>query len=245
MDPEAVRAFYQKEAVVMHYASAVNRVGLWKSEAFLLTRLFRPEQRLLELGCGAGRISFGLAELGYRSLIATDYSPPMVAMAQRIGRERHMEVPFSVADACSLPFEDASFEGGIFGFNGLMQIPHSSRRLQAMCEISRVLKPGSHFFFTTHDRENPKRRKQWKKDRKMWNAGRQHEDYDEFGDCIGDTRWGDMYIHIPIREEINGQLEVAGFRLLSCAKRSTLAAEDAVTREFSDECLLWVATRKG
>lgn len=244
MEPETVRAFYEKEDVVLHYAAAVHRVGLWKSEEFLLTRLFRPDQHLLELGCGAGRITFGLVDLGYRSIMPTDYSAGMIDMAKRIAQERRIELGFQVADACNLPFEDASFDGAIFGFNGLMQIPHSSRRLQAMREVARVLRPGSHFFFTTHDRSNPKRRKQWKKDRKMWEAGRQPAAYDEFGDCIGETRWGEMYIHIPIREEISSQLDRAGFRLLSCEKRSMIAVEDQATREFSDECLMWVVTRK-
>ena len=244
MDPEEVKAFYEKKDVVIHYAVAVNRVGLWQSEELLLTRVFNTDQKLLELGCGAGRISVGLAELGYTSLVATDYSEEMVDMARYVMEDKNLEVPLLVADACELPFEDESFEGAIFGFNGLMQIPHSSRRLQALHEIARVLKPGSKFFFTTHDRENPKHRKEWNKDRKKWVAGLQHEGCDEFGDRIGDTEWGEMYIHIPIREEIEAKLEIAGFRLVTCKKRSELAHEDRATREFSDECLMWVVAKK-
>jgi len=230
--------------VVTHYALAVNRVGLWKSEEFLLTRLFKSDQKILELGCGAGRIAAGLHALGYTNLLATDYSEEMINTARSVFQEKAIPFQLEVADACELPYEDESFEGAIFGFNGLMQIPHSSRRMQAMCEIARVLIPGSHFFFTTHDRDNPKHRKEWNKDRKKWVAGLQHEDCDEFGDRIGDTEWGEMYIHIPVREEIEAQLELSGFRLVSCSKRSEIAVEDRATREFSDECLMWVVAKK-
>ena len=244
MDPEGVKSFYEKDGVVFHYATAVNRVGLWNSEELLLTRLFSPSQKLLELGCGAGRIAFGMHELGYHSITATDYSEDMVDMARKIAIEKKVVMPFRVVDACWIPYEDESFDGAIFGFNGLMQIPHSLRRLQALSEIARILKPGSHFFFTTHDRENPKHKREWKKDRKMWKADRQHEDCEEYGDRIGETEWGEMYIHVPIREEIISQLEETGFRLLSCEKRSAIALEDRATREFSDECLIWVVTKK-
>lgn len=245
MDPEEVKAYYSKQEVVFHYALSVNRVGLWRSEEILLTRLFSPSQKILELGCGAGRISFGLHALGYHFLKPTDYSQNMVEMARTIAEEKRVDLAFDVADACNLQgMEDGSFEGAIFGFNGLMQIPQQLRRLLAMKEIARVLKPGSHFFFTTHDRTNPKHRRLWKRDLKQWRKGEQPKEYDQFGDCIGETQWGEMYIHVPIREEIEAQLVEAGFRLLSCEKRSTIALEDQATREFSDECLMWVATKK-
>jgi len=244
MDPEEVKAFYQKEDVVLHYASAVYGVGLWRSEELLLTRLFLPQQKILELGCGAGRISFGMHALGYHSITATDYSESMIEMARSISEERGISQLFEVADACSLPYEDNVFDGAIFGFNGLMQIPHSSRRMQAMGEICRVIKKGSHFFFTTHDRTNPRHKKHWKHEQKLWKYGEQPEKYDEFGDRIGDTAWGEMYIYVPVREEIMGQLEVSGFRLLTCEKRSVIAVEDQATRDFSDECLIWVATKR-
>ena len=46
-DPVAVR----------HFVDAATRLGLWASEEAVLTRVFDPEQTLLECGCGAGRSS--------------------------------------------------------------------------------------------------------------------------------------------------------------------------------------------
>ena len=85
---------------------------------------------ILELGCGVGRISFGLHELGYKHLLATDYAKNMIQRARDLSMKMGYPVPFRVCDATHLEFEDAIFEGVIFGFNGLMQIPKESNRIQ-------------------------------------------------------------------------------------------------------------------
>jgi ubiquinone/menaquinone biosynthesis C-methylase UbiE len=243
MNPEEVKAFYENDGVVLHYATAVNRVGLWNSEELLLTRLFRPDQKLLEIGCGAGRIAFGLHNLGYRNLTAVDYSPDMIGIARNIAAEKSISLDLRVGDATQLEFSDESFDGAIFGFNGLMQIPSQARRQGALEEIFRVIKPNGFFFFTTHDRDNPRHRKHWKKDQKQWKSGNQRPEYEDFGDRIGDTEWGEMYIHIPTKEEMIERLTAAGFRLLSCQSRCLVALESKETRQFSDECLMWVVKK--
>ena len=74
MKPKVVQDFFEKEQVVDHYAVATRRVGLWASEENILTKLFQKDDNLLEIGCGTGRISFGLWDLGYRILTGIDYS---------------------------------------------------------------------------------------------------------------------------------------------------------------------------
>ena len=243
MDPDIVRAFYENDDVVLHYAAAVNRVGLWKSEELLLSRLFYPGDKLLEIGCGAGRIAFGLRKIGYRHVTAIDYSREMIGVAKAIAEDKSLEMDFRVGDATKLTFQDEQFDGVIFGFNGLMQIPGRQRRQQALGEIYRVMKPDTYFFFTTHDRDNPKQRKHWKKDRRLWDSGIQRDEYEDFGDRIGGTEWGEMYIHIPQKDEMSQAVADAGFRLLSCSPRSLIARESRATREFSDECLMWVVKK--
>ena len=84
MDP--VKQYFESQTVVEKYAAATKRVGLWISEEKVFTRLFEKEAAILELGCGAGRIAFGLYELGYRYLMATDFSRPMVQQAKQIAQ---------------------------------------------------------------------------------------------------------------------------------------------------------------
>ena len=77
----------------------------------------------------------------------------MVAEARRINETFEYGIFFHHGDATALDYEDETYDGAIFGFNGLMQIPGRENRRRAMREIFRVLVPGSWFVFTTHDRD--------------------------------------------------------------------------------------------
>jgi len=86
-------------------------------------------------------------------------SRKMVSRAKSLVQLLNYPVDFGLQDATDLDFADNVFDGAIFGFNGLMQIPGSASRRKAMGEVFRVLRPGSWFVFTAHDRtasENPK-----------------------------------------------------------------------------------------
>ncbi|MCX6944870.1 MAG: class I SAM-dependent methyltransferase, partial [Opitutales bacterium] len=54
---QVVRDDFNDLLAVMHYTRAAHRLGLWASERILLERWFPdPQARLLEAGCGAGRV---------------------------------------------------------------------------------------------------------------------------------------------------------------------------------------------
>lgn len=245
MESKVVKAFFQKSSVVRHYASATNAVGLWESEEKVCTRVFAKDKPLLELGCGAGRIAIGLWELGYRDIVAIDFAREMVEEARKIGTLLNYGIDFRQGDATALKFEDEQFDGAIFGFNGLMQIPRRDNRYRAMCEAWRVIRPGSYFVFTSHDRSNPKNRKYWQQEQRRWNQGEQQRELDEYGDIYRETPHGKMYIHSPELQEIREDLKKAGFVLEVEMPRSTLANEPQRVRAFSDECRFWIARKKG
>ena len=78
----------------------------------------------------------------------------MIKRAVKIQTERKSNIHFLQEDATRLSFPSCSYQGVIFGFNGLMQIPHRHNRKKAMAECFRVLEPGGRFVFTSHDRSN-------------------------------------------------------------------------------------------
>lgn len=238
-----VKGYYRDPKVVDHYSDASQRVGLWLSEQKLFTALFQPDQALLELGCGAGRISLGLYALGYQRLLATDFSHEMVVRAREIAESRNCQLAFRVADATRLNFEENHWDGAIFGFNGLMQIPLRAQRKVAMGEVFRVLKPGACFVFTTHDRNIQRHKVFWKREAELWRKGKQNPRLLEFGDMLDERVTPNLYIHIPDTEEIRRDLKETGFKIEQDMLRSTIANENQQVRDFSDECRFWIARK--
>ncbi len=243
MKKAEVRKFYNQEDVVGHYARATTDIGLWLSEEKIFQRVFSTEDSILELGCGAGRIAVGLYELGYTKVFATDYSRKMVGKARALAQLLGYDIDFGVQDATDLDFGEEVFDGAIFGFNGLMQIPGAEGRRKALAEISRVLRPGGWFVFTAHDRNASEHPKFWKTETRRWREGRQDPDLIDFGDRIGGTPWGDLYIHVPDANSIRSELKQVGFRVDADVLRSKIADEPPAVREFSDECRFWVAQK--
>lgn len=242
---KAVHAYFDSDEVVEHYAAAAGRVGLWESEEKIFRRLFKPEETLLELGCGAGRIAFGLYELGYRNLMAVDFARGMVRRARHMAEVLEYAIPFRVGDATELEFEDAVFDGAIFGFNGLMQIPEAARREAALREIFRVLRPGAWFVFTSHDRERSLDQAFWEAEEKRWASGEQAAGLHEFGDRLEAEATGVHFMHVPTVAEMEAAIAKVGFRIEVHLMRSELAMESARVRDFSDDCRFWVLQRPG
>lgn len=242
-DDDGVKRYFEADVVVEHYARAAARLGLWRSEEKIFTRLFRREDALLELGAGVGRIAIGLHELGYRNILATDYARAMVQRARGLCKVLEYPIPFHVADARDLQFEDAIFEGAIFGFNGLMQIPLAADRERALREVLRVLRPGAWFAFTTHDRERSRHQAFWAAEQARWEQGQQAVDLERFGDRVEAAETGVHFMHVPAVAEVEAELGRVGFRIEASVMRSELTGEPEEVEAFSDDCRFWVVQK--
>src|SRR5690625_1390972 len=182
---------------VDHYRAALERIGLWASEEILFEEFFSKNDRLLDLGCGAGRIAFGLWDRGYRKIEGIDISEKLIGTAQKHAEKTGRPIPFFVGDATDLKLADESFDGVIVGFGGLMQIPGRNRRRKALQEIRRILADGGILIFTTHDREMEEYREFWKKEaEEPLGAGL------EFGDLHEEGPHGLIFVHVPDRKEV-------------------------------------------
>ena len=104
-----------------------------------------PQPRCLEIGCGQGVVTQVLVERCNAQVIASDYDPAQVAVAQERLADLGGPVEFRVVDARAMPFDDAAFDA-VFSFGVLHHIPGAWR--EAVAETARVLKPGGWFVFT-------------------------------------------------------------------------------------------------
>jgi ubiquinone/menaquinone biosynthesis C-methylase UbiE len=109
-------------------------------------RVHWPYPSALEIGCGTGFFLLNLMQAGVIAADGghvTDISPGMVEVAQRNAKQLGFEVDGRVADAESLPYDDASFDL-VVGHAVLHHIPDVELALR---EVLRILKPGGRFVF--------------------------------------------------------------------------------------------------
>lgn len=108
--------------------------------------LFRPGTWVVDLGCGPGSITLGLAP-GSR-VTGVDRDADQVAMARSAARRAgRSTVDFLVASAYDLPFADSSVD---VAFSHAL-FEHLARPLEALAELHRVLKPGGRLALSTSD----------------------------------------------------------------------------------------------
>ena len=107
--------------------------------AHLLPHL-KPGQRILDVGCGPGNISVGLAQaVEPGTLYGIDQAESQVDLARAVAASQRQEnVVFQVGDATALPFEDGFFD--VVHCHDVLLHVADTRAL--LVEMLRTLKPG-------------------------------------------------------------------------------------------------------
>jgi SAM-dependent methyltransferase len=110
-----------------------------REAAFLLPHL-RPGMRLLDVGCGPGTITLGLAAaVAPGSSVGLDLEPGVLERGRREADARGVRnLRFEVGQAYALPFPDGSFDA-VFAHTLLEHVDDPPRALR---EARRVLVPG-------------------------------------------------------------------------------------------------------
>ncbi|GAB3939699.1 class I SAM-dependent DNA methyltransferase [Micromonospora vulcania] len=106
-------------------------------DAFAAAVTSGGDTRVLDAGCGAGRMSRYLADRGCR-VQGVDLSPSMVAMARR----DHPDLAFTVGSLTELPYPDDQFAGVLLWYSIIHTPPAGQARIFA--EATRVLRPAGH-----------------------------------------------------------------------------------------------------
>ncbi|MEV0183450.1 methyltransferase domain-containing protein [Streptomyces sp. NPDC050625] len=131
----ATRAFFTRRAATWEerfaddgprYAAAAERMDL------------RPGQRVLDVGCGTGRVLPALrAQVGDGGIVlGIDLTPAMLTAVTREGRDA--DGSLLLADACRLPLQDGAVDG-VFSAGPVNHVPDPAAALR---EWARVTAPG-------------------------------------------------------------------------------------------------------
>lgn len=107
--------------------------------------------RLLDLGCGTGRLSVGFAQQGYRCL-AVDLSEEMLAVVGDKARAASVAIDrakINLVDLSSLA--DASFDYAACLFQTLGMIAGAEARQQVVAHVLRLLRRGGVFVLHAHN----------------------------------------------------------------------------------------------
>lgn len=125
-----------------YLTSAVHAQGV-EFAALCAALADRPTARVLDLGCGAGHVSFQVADLA-AEVVAYDLSAEMLAVVAETAAARGLaNIVTERGAAEQLPFADASFD---FVFSRY-SAHHWSDLGVALREVRRVLKPGGQAAF--------------------------------------------------------------------------------------------------
>lgn len=143
---ERVRGIFSGIAADYDRLNAVLSLGLdalWRRSVVRMSGV-TSESRVLDLCCGTGDLALAMARHGRPAeVLATDFVPEMMAVAERKAAKRPLPAPlrFAQADAQALPFADESFDVVTVGF-GVRNLPDRAADFR---EVRRVLRPGGRY----------------------------------------------------------------------------------------------------
>jgi ubiquinone/menaquinone biosynthesis C-methylase UbiE len=122
-----------------------NAQTLGRRDVPFWTRVARRMRgRVLELGCGTGRISVPLLRAGI-DLVGIDRSAPMLARIPTVTASAARRRPFVRGDIRGLPFRDRSCAAVIAPYGILQSLIRARDLDDTLASVARVIKPGGTF----------------------------------------------------------------------------------------------------
>ena len=135
MDSVDLRDSWEAQAEQwIRWARTPGHDSFWRYHRDQFVRLLPPSgKRTVDVGCGEGRLTRHLKQLGH-AVVGIDASPSLVAAA----READSAMDIRLADAASIPLEDACADLAV----AFMSLHDIDAMPTAVKEVARILAPG-------------------------------------------------------------------------------------------------------
>ncbi|WP_327702213.1 class I SAM-dependent methyltransferase [Streptomyces decoyicus] len=164
----------------------------------LLDAYVPQSARVLDYGCGYGRLTAELAGLGYGAVRGVDVSAALIAR----GRREHPGLELMRCPGLPLPFEDGAFDAALL-FAVLTCVPGDADQTAIVGELGRLVRTGGVLYLS---------------DVPLQNDALNRERYARFAERYGtygvfETPDGGVFRHHP-PERLRGLLREAGFSVL-------------------------------
>ena len=136
---ERSRAFYRALGAT---GLAIRTKPEWDAQIVsALLELLPPGGRVLDVGCGYGRIAIPLAERGYE-VTGFDIARNLLRAGRREAARRGVPVRFDEGSMTALPYPTGTFDIVISLWSAYYELLEEAEQIAALGEMARVLRPG-------------------------------------------------------------------------------------------------------
>lgn len=126
---------------VVEFWRQFSQRGLQKCEAEMLARYAPAPARVIDLGCGAGRVGITLKDSGYE-VTGLDLVWPMIRTARDLYAENNLPLRLLQSDIRSIPCANDQYDVALIFIAALQHIPSREARREVMAEVARIVRSG-------------------------------------------------------------------------------------------------------
>jgi len=236
-DMEGVQRTYNSSKLTQSYLDKQQFYGLSKPEWAIIKKYSDCHDRVMDIGCGTGRVCMGLENVGYKNLVGVDVSERMICLAsQNVLPESTIRF-----ERLDIIHEEPSLKDFklALAFHGISPIPNRLDRIKALKNISRLLVADGIVILSTFLRCDQD--EFWRLERERWQNKLQDKRLVDYGDRIINKEGVEIFIHIPSKKDFTELIEEAGYSLLECIEWDQLL-EEGQDQEVhkAQRCTYWV-----
>jgi cyclopropane fatty-acyl-phospholipid synthase-like methyltransferase len=139
-----------------------------------LERILSPMDRILDLGCGWGRVTCALARRGY-NVVGVDLSDNLLAYARQAAAGLGLNIQFKTGSMLKIPYPDETFNKIICLWGAFNHLLTRSEQVLSLDEMYRVLRPGGRSLIEMGNGESKRYRRilaneGYGPDNRIWNS---------------------------------------------------------------------------